>query len=75
VSFKKTYNKWFTGPQLVSLLDWVLFLPESAETDLLQNSDKIMASLNLLRCLVVKDNENDSQTGLWTELGKTENNF
>jgi hypothetical protein len=21
VSFKKTYNKWFTGPQLVSLLD------------------------------------------------------
>ncbi|CAO2639034.1 Glmn [Lemmus lemmus] len=74
-SFKKTSNKWFAGPQLISLLDLVLFLPEGAETDLLQNSDRIMASLNLLRYLVIKDNENDNQTGLWTELGKIENNF
>ncbi|CAO2639033.1 Glmn [Lemmus lemmus] len=36
---------------------------------------RIMASLNLLRYLVIKDNENDNQTGLWTELGKIENNF
>ncbi|XP_006882465.1 PREDICTED: glomulin isoform X1 [Elephantulus edwardii] len=69
------YNKWFMGPQLVSLLDLVLILPEGAETDLLQNSDRIMASLNLLRYLIIKDNENDNQTGLWTELGKIENNF
>ncbi|XP_046940218.1 glomulin isoform X2 [Lynx rufus] len=76
VSLKKTHdNKWFTGPQLISLLDLVLFLPEGAETDLLQNSDRIMASLNLLRYLVIKDNEKDNQTGLWTELGKIENNF
>ncbi|XP_058159160.1 glomulin isoform X2 [Dasypus novemcinctus] len=68
-------NKWFTGPQLISLLDLILFLPEGAETDLLQNSDRIMASLNLLRYLVIKDNENDNHTGLWTELGKIENNF
>ncbi|KAB1274905.1 Glomulin [Camelus dromedarius] len=54
-------NKWFTGPQLISLLDLVLLLPEGAETDLLQNSDRIMASLNLLRYLVIKDNENDNQ--------------
>ncbi|XP_057569046.1 glomulin isoform X2 [Hippopotamus amphibius kiboko] len=75
ISLKRTYNKWFTGPQLISLLDLVLFLPEGAETDLLQNSDRIMASLNLLRYLVIKDNENDNQTGLWTELEKIENNF
>uniref|UniRef100_A0A8C9C843 Glomulin, FKBP associated protein n=1 Tax=Phocoena sinus TaxID=42100 RepID=A0A8C9C843_PHOSS len=75
MSLKRTYNKWFTGPQLISLLDLVLFLPEGAETDLLQNSDRIMASLNLLRYLVIKDNENDNQTGLWTELEKIENNF
>ncbi|XP_045334235.1 glomulin isoform X2 [Leopardus geoffroyi] len=76
VSLKKTHdNKWFTGPQLISLLDLVLLLPEGAETDLLQNSDRIMASLNLLRYLVIKDNEKDNQTGLWTELGKIENNF
>ncbi|XP_069863753.1 glomulin [Dipodomys merriami] len=75
LSFKKTYNKWFTGPQLISLLDLVLLLPEGAETDLLQNSDRIMASLNLLRYLVIKDNEHDNQTGLWTELGNIENKF
>ncbi|XP_021573403.1 glomulin isoform X1 [Carlito syrichta] len=76
MSLKSTCNsKWFTGPQLVSLLDLVLCLPEGAETDLLQNSDRIMASLNLLRYLVIKDNENDNQTGLWTELGKIGNNF
>ncbi|XP_045147967.1 glomulin isoform X2 [Echinops telfairi] len=76
VSLKRPQtDKWFTGPQLVSLLDLVLVLPEGAETDLLQNSDRIMASLNLLRYLIIKDNENDNQTGLWTELGKIENNF
>ncbi|XP_064138351.1 glomulin isoform X2 [Loxodonta africana] len=76
VSLKRSHNnRWFTGPQLISLLDLVLFLPEGAETDLLQNSDRIMASLNLLRYLIIKDNENDNQTGLWTELGKIENNF
>ncbi|XP_074226046.1 glomulin [Camelus bactrianus] len=76
VSLKRTHdNKWFTGPQLISLLDLVLLLPEGAETDLLQNSDRIMASLNLLRYLVIKDNENDNQTGLWTELEKIEKNF
>ncbi|XP_074122340.1 glomulin isoform X2 [Sminthopsis crassicaudata] len=68
-------RKWFTGPQLVSLLDLVLVLPEGAETDLLQTSDRIMASLNLLRYLVIKDNESDNHTGLWTELKKIETNF
>ncbi|XP_072505174.1 glomulin [Notamacropus eugenii] len=68
-------RKWFTGPQLISLLDFVLTLPEGAETDLLQNSDRIMASLNLLRYLVIKDNESDNHTGLWTELKKIETNF
>ncbi|EMP36614.1 Glomulin [Chelonia mydas] len=72
---KANDSKWFTGPQLVSLLDLVLLLPEGAETDLLQNSDRIMASLNLLRYLVIKDNEYDNQTGIWTELNKIEQNF
>uniref|UniRef100_A0A8C3S4Z5 Glomulin, FKBP associated protein n=1 Tax=Chelydra serpentina TaxID=8475 RepID=A0A8C3S4Z5_CHESE len=76
LSLKKANDsKWFTGPQLVSLLGLVLLLPEGAETDLLQNSDRIMASLNLLRYLVIKDNEYDNQTGIWTELNKIEQNF
>ncbi|XP_078416912.1 glomulin, FKBP associated protein a [Cetorhinus maximus] len=61
-------NVWFSGPQLVPLLHSVLSLPEGAETDLLQNSDRIMASLNLLRYLVIRDNEWENQTGLWTDL-------
>ncbi|KAF1634839.1 Glomulin, partial [Eudyptes filholi] len=68
-------NIWFTGHHLVSLLDLVLLLPEGAETDLLQNSDRIMASLNLLRYLVIKDCESDNQTGVWTTLAKIEQNF
>ncbi|XP_027694036.1 glomulin isoform X1 [Vombatus ursinus] len=75
-SLKRTEDrKWFTGPQLISLLDLVLTLPEGAETDLLQNSDRIMASLNLLRYLVIKDNESDNHTGLWTERKNIETNF
>ncbi|XP_038649749.1 glomulin, FKBP associated protein a [Scyliorhinus canicula] len=61
-------NIWFSGPQLMPLLHAVLSLPEGAETDLLQNSDRIMASLNLLRYLVIRDNEWENQTGLWTDL-------
>lgn len=53
----------------------MLLLPEGAETDLLQNSDRIMASLNLLRYLVIKDNEHINQTGVWTELNKIKQNF
>ncbi|XP_040467087.1 glomulin isoform X2 [Falco naumanni] len=72
---KSCGNTWFTGHHLVSLLDLVLLLPEGAETDLLQNSDRIMASLNLLRYLVIKDCESDNQTGVWTALPKIEQNF
>ncbi|XP_058035166.1 glomulin [Ahaetulla prasina] len=68
-------SKFFTGLQLVSLLDMVLSLPEGAETDLLQHSDRIMASLNLLRYLFIKDNEDDNKTCVWTELYKIERNF
>lgn len=68
-------NVWFTGHHLISLLDLVLLLPEGAETDLLQYSDRIMASLNLLRYLVIKDCESDNQTGVWTALAKIEENF
>ncbi|CAI9621018.1 unnamed protein product [Staurois parvus] len=39
-----TQNRWFLGTRLTPLLHMVLSLPEGAETDLLQNSDRIMAS-------------------------------
>ncbi|XP_075689324.1 glomulin isoform X1 [Rhinoderma darwinii] len=66
-------NKWFLGTRLAPLLHLALSLPEGAETDLLQTSDRIMASLNLLRYLVIKDN--DDETGVWRELAKIEQDF
>ncbi|XP_042190879.1 glomulin, FKBP associated protein a [Callorhinchus milii] len=67
-------NVWFSKyPHLITLLHSVLSLPEGAETDLLQNSDRIMASLNLLRYLVIRDNEWQNQTGIWTDLFWIEN--
>ncbi|XP_072275986.1 glomulin [Pyxicephalus adspersus] len=70
-----TPNKWFLGTRLTPLLHMVLSLQEGAETDLLQNSDRIMASLNLLRYLVIKDDEFSNETGVWTELHKIELQF
>ncbi|XP_071984878.1 glomulin [Engystomops pustulosus] len=66
-------NRWFLGTRLSPLLHSALSLPEGAETDLLQTSDRIMASLNLLRYLVIKDDDNE--TGVWSELTKIEQNF
>ncbi|NXR87300.1 GLMN protein, partial [Hypocryptadius cinnamomeus] len=59
-------NIWFTGHHLISLLDLgiCMFLIH-----------RIMASLNLLRYLVIKDCESDNQTGVWTTLDKIEQNF
>ncbi|XP_044157665.1 glomulin [Bufo gargarizans] len=66
-------NRWFLGSRLSPLLHSALSLPEGAETDLLQSSDRIMASLNLLRYLVIKDSDNE--TGVWSELAKIEPAF
>ncbi|XP_059839875.1 glomulin, FKBP associated protein a [Hypanus sabinus] len=66
-------NGWFSGPQLIPLLHLVLSLPEREETDLIQNADRIMESLNLLRYLVIRDNECENRTGLWTDLFWIEN--
>ncbi|KAG8436725.1 hypothetical protein GDO86_007713 [Hymenochirus boettgeri] len=71
----KAISKWFSGPRLTPLLHMVLSLPEGAETDLLQYSDRIMASLNLLRYLIIKDNETENKTGVWTEVQQIEKDF
>ncbi|KAM4641494.1 glomulin isoform 1-T2 [Discoglossus pictus] len=71
----KSNNKWFLGSRLIPLLHMVLSLPEGPESDLLQCSDKIMASLNLLRYLIIMDNEIDNLTGVWFELHKIEQDF
>lgn len=68
-------NSWFEGVHLLPLLRLVLSLPEGPETDLLENMDRIMEALNLLRYLVIRDKVTENQTGIWTELYKIEDLF
>uniref|UniRef100_A0A8C1PM24 Glomulin, FKBP associated protein a n=1 Tax=Cyprinus carpio TaxID=7962 RepID=A0A8C1PM24_CYPCA len=68
-------NDWFLGKHLLPLLRLVLCLPHGPETDLLQNLDRIMESLNLLRYMLIRDKEWENETGIWTELYKIEDNY
>ncbi|XP_051556412.1 glomulin-like [Myxocyprinus asiaticus] len=68
-------NEWFLGKHLLPLLQLVLCLPQGPETDLLQNLDRIMESLNLLRYMLIRDKEWENETGIWTELYKIEDNY
>ncbi|XP_050985746.1 glomulin, FKBP associated protein a [Labeo rohita] len=68
-------NDWFLGKHLLPLLRLVLCLPHGPETDLLQNLDKIMESLNLLRYMLIRDKEWENETGIWTELYKIEDSY
>ncbi|XP_052404136.1 glomulin, FKBP associated protein a [Carassius gibelio] len=68
-------NDWFLGKHLLPLLRLVLCFPHGPETDLLQNLDRIMESLNLLRYLLIRDKEWENETGIWTELYKIEDSY
>ncbi|KAI7810164.1 glomulin, FKBP associated protein a isoform X1 [Triplophysa rosa] len=68
-------NDWFLGKHLLPLLRLVLCLPQGPETDLLQNLDRIMESLNLLRYMLIRDKEWENETGIWTEFYKIEDNY
>ncbi|KAM6948759.1 glomulin, FKBP associated protein a [Aplochiton taeniatus] len=68
-------NEWFLGVHLLPLLRQVLSLPGGAEIDLLQNFDRIMEALNLLRYLLLRDKEWENKTGIWSELYKIEDTF
>ncbi|XP_061833419.1 glomulin-like isoform X2 [Nerophis lumbriciformis] len=56
---------WFLGAELLSLLGLVLTLANGAETDLLHNKDKIMASLNLLCYLLSRD-----KAAVWEDVSR-----
>ncbi|XP_062373336.1 glomulin, FKBP associated protein a isoform X2 [Sardina pilchardus] len=68
-------NIWFQGIHFLPLLRLVLCLPQGPETDLLQNLDRIMESLNLLRYLLIRDKECDNETGIWLEVNTIHDRF
>ena len=58
----------FTGPKLWRLLDLVFVLPAGDRSDLLENVDRIMGALNMLRYLVIRDKPADNLTGVWSHV-------
>ncbi|XP_063322684.1 glomulin-like [Pelmatolapia mariae] len=61
-------NEWFLGTEFISLMRLVLCLPQGAETDLLSSMDKVMESLNLLRYVLIRDEELRTNEDVWEEL-------
>ncbi|XP_068446025.1 glomulin-like [Clinocottus analis] len=61
-------NNGFLGEDFLSLLGLVLCLPQGAKTDLLNSMDRIMEGLNLLRYLLLREEDLRSITDVWEEL-------
>lgn len=65
----------FSGKKLERLLKLVLHLPEGETTDMLENSDQIISSLNLLRFLILADPPASNLTGFWNFLPVIDKDF
>lgn len=63
----------FKGQKLLMLLKKFCFLHNSEESDLIELSDQIIAALNLLRFLALRDKEND--TDIWDHFKILEKTF
>ncbi|KAL4000008.1 prostaglandin E receptor 1 [Sarotherodon galilaeus] len=68
-------NDWFLGTEFISLMRLVLRLPQGAETDLLGSMDKVMESLNLLRYVLIRDEELRTNEDVWEELCRTKEEY
>lgn len=64
----------FTGADFRSLfLHYICRLPNGAKTDLLEHSDKIISSLNVLRYIALSDRKN--LTGYWSIVGEIQTKY
>jgi len=61
----KDSRNFFTGPDLEKLLQLVFALPNGEKTDLLENSERIMAALKLLGRVLPRDKRQNNFTGIW----------
>ncbi|KAJ3600107.1 hypothetical protein NHX12_034057 [Muraenolepis orangiensis] len=61
-------NAWFLGMEFIDLLEQALSLPQGAETYLLNNMDRLMEGLNLLRYVLIRDREWKGKSRVWEEL-------
>ncbi|XP_070532636.1 glomulin-like [Ptychodera flava] len=68
-------TEWFTGSHMINLLKAMMKLDKGPLTDLLQESDRIMAVLNCLRFLFLRDSITENKSGIWNELEYIEKEF
>ncbi|XP_075225151.1 glomulin-like isoform X1 [Lycorma delicatula] len=66
-------TNYFTQKRISCLLDLFCSLPNKAQTDLVELSDQIISSLNIIRYLVIRDKEN--RTGIKQYVKKLQNNY
>lgn len=64
---------YFSGKNLEVLLKRVCHLSHGSETDIVEISDEIITTLNLLRFLFIRDKSN--HTGIWNLLNMLEENY
>ncbi|XP_069112247.1 glomulin-like isoform X1 [Argopecten irradians] len=65
----------FLGLNLKRMLMFVSQLPEGAESDLLETSDRVIPTLNLIRYLILRDPISSNITGIWSYYEELEKNF
>lgn len=69
-----TISPFCSGDELRTLvLDNICIIPNGVETDILQRHDLILAALNMLRFLTLRDKNND--TKLWDYIDQIQENF
>ncbi|XP_053687709.1 glomulin isoform X1 [Sabethes cyaneus] len=67
-------SSWYSGKSLKRLImKEICVLKNGIETDLMENSDSIIAGLNILRYLLIRDKSN--RTSIWCYLTDVEMNF
>lgn len=64
---------YFSGSKLLVLLNKFCYLPEAEESDLLKLADQTVATLNLLRYLIIRDKRN--VTKIWDYVTGLEQNY
>jgi len=56
---------YFIGSNLHAMLSIIAKLPDGTETDVLDQSDRILGTLNFIRFLALRDHPNANVTGFW----------
>jgi hypothetical protein len=71
----KSEDQNFLGASLYNLLKIVAVVEEGATQDILQISDRVIALLNFLRYLLLRDPPNENVTKIWDFISTIEKHF